>query len=339
MIASGTGVGSLPGADVRAAVRMVVDAAADAGSALVHLPELPGRGAAASLTGRGVGLLADLAADLQPAGWRLTGGGVTAAGGGLDQRRARSLLGEDLDALEEHTQGWGGTVKVQVAGPWTLAATIERPRGDRVLADHGARRELAQSLAEGVTGHIADVRRRVPGADVVLQLDEPGLPAVLAGSVPTASGFGRHRTVVAAEASEALATVLGAAASAGARPVVHCCATAVPVALLAGAGATAVSLDTSLLTRPEIDALAAVVHGGVDLWPGMDLLGDGDAAVDALLRLLDALDLGPQAAAPRTVVTPSCGLAGASPAAAAQAYARAHRLARQLSEADGKMHV
>ncbi len=339
MSARATGVGSLPGSDVRAAVQLVVDAAADADADLVHLPELPGRGAAASMTGRAVGLLADLAADLQPAGWRLTGGGVSASGGSLDQRRARSLLAEDLDALEEHTQGWAGAVKVQVAGPWTLAATLERPRGDRVLADHGARRELAQSLAEGVAAHVADVRRRLSGVEVVVQLDEPGLPAVLAGAVPTASGFGRHRTVAAPEASDALATVLGAVTSAGGRPVVHCCAASAPVALLAGAGATAVSLDVSLLTPADIDALAAAVHGGVDLWPGLHLAGDTGGPINGLLRLLDALDLDPPVVAPRLVVTPACGLAAASPAGARGVYARAHRVARQLSEATGKMHV
>lgn len=338
MTARATGVGSLPGVDVHAAVQLVVDAAIDAGADLVHLPELPTRGAAAGQTGRAVGLLADLAADLQPAGWRLTGGGVSASGGSLDQRRARSLLAEDLDALEEHTQGWVGTVKVQVAGPWTLAATVERPRGDRVLADHGARRELAESLAEGVAAHVADVRRRVPGAEVIVQLDEPGLPAVLAGSVPTASGFGRHRTVAPPEALQALTTVLGAAASGGARPVAHCCSAAVPVALLADAGATALSLDVSLLTRADIDALAPVVHGGLDLWPGLDLVGDPGAGIGDLLRLLDVLDLDPQTAAPRTVVTPACGLAGADPASVRGAYTRAHRLARQLSEAEDTMH-
>ncbi len=93
---------------------------------------------------------------------------------------------------------------MQVAGPWTLAATVERPRGDRLLADHGARRELAQALAEGVRGHVADLRRRVPGATLLVQVDEPVLPAVLAGQVPTASGFGRHRSVDPPRASEAL---------------------------------------------------------------------------------------------------------------------------------------
>ena len=82
--------------------------------------------------------------------------------------------------LEESLQGFTGHLKVQVAGPWTLAATVERPRGDKVLADHGDRRELAQALAEGVRDHLADVRRRVPGAGpLLLQVDEPALAAVL----------------------------------------------------------------------------------------------------------------------------------------------------------------
>ena len=79
------------------------------------------------------------------------------------------------------------------AGPWTLAATLEKTRGDKVLSDHGARRDLTDSLAEGVRLHVAEVSRRIPGAQFVLQLDEPGLPAVLAGDVPTVSGFGRLR--------------------------------------------------------------------------------------------------------------------------------------------------
>ena len=108
------------------------------------------------------------------------------------------MLAQDLDVLEEQIQGYVGPLKVQVAGPWTIASTVEKPRGDKVLTDHGARRELAQALAEGVRVHLADVQRRVPGAELVLQVDEPALPFVLAGQVPTASGFSRHRSVHAA---------------------------------------------------------------------------------------------------------------------------------------------
>ncbi|MGZ4470290.1 MAG: methionine synthase, partial [Nocardioidaceae bacterium] len=229
-----TGVGSMPGEDAAAfeeAVRLVLGETPD----LPFLPELPGRGAPASMTGRALAVMAELGADLQPAGWRLTDAP------GVDHRRARSLLAQDLDALEERTQGYDGRFKIQVAGPWTLAATVERPRGDRVLADHGARRELAQALAEGLAAHVADVRRRLPGAELVVQVDEPALPAVLAGQVPTASGFNRHRSVDPAGASPALEWVLGAVRDAGAVPVVHCCASDVPVALLVGAGAGGLS--------------------------------------------------------------------------------------------------
>ena len=97
---------------------------------------------------RAVAVLTELAADLQPAGWRLTGGSDPRAS--LDQRRARSLLAEDLDVLEELADGYTGPLKLQLTGPWTLAATVELPRGDKVLADHGARRDLAEALAMGL---------------------------------------------------------------------------------------------------------------------------------------------------------------------------------------------
>ena len=67
-----------------------------------------------------------------------------------------------------------------------MAASVERPRGDKVLADHGARRELAQALAEGVRDHVADVRRRLGIDQIIVQIDEPALPSVLTGSIPTA---------------------------------------------------------------------------------------------------------------------------------------------------------
>ncbi len=337
MTGQGTGVGSVPGSDIRAAVRTFVGGALDAGAALVHLPELPQQGVHAEMVGRAIGLLDGLAADLQPAGWRLTGGDTTSAGGSLDQRRARSLLAQHLDVLEEHTQGYRGRLKVQVAGPWTLAATVERPRGDRVLADAGARRELAQSLASGVVEHVADVRRRVPAADVVVQVDEPALPAVLAAAVPTASGFGRHRSVSPAEASAALAEVLAAVLQAGAVPVVHCCATGVPVALLASAGARAVSLDVARLLPGDWEPLAAELEHGLDLWPGLDLTGDPGDGVGDLLRLFDRLGRDPHEIAGRTVVTPACGLAGVPERAARRAYERARETARGLSGVEGRM--
>ena len=139
------------------------------------------------MIGRSTALLAGLAVDLQPAGWRLTDGS------GRDHRLAIATLRSDLDLLEEHAQGYLGPLKYSVAGPWTLAATMERPRGDRVLADSGARRDLAQSLAEGVAELAVEMRRRLPGTAPLVQLDEPLLPSRAGRPVPTASGFSRHR--------------------------------------------------------------------------------------------------------------------------------------------------
>ena len=247
-----SGVGSWPGTtseEYAEAVSVVFGEAPD----LPYLPELPGRGTHAGMIGRALAMIADLGFDLQPAGWRLTDSP------GIDHRRARSLLAQDLDLLEEHTQDFHGVLKVQVTGPWTLAASVEKPRGDKVLADHGARREVAQALAEGVATHFADVRRRVDAEHVVVQVDEPALAPVLAGTVPTASGFGRHRAVHPPEASEALSWLFERA---GGEPWVHSCAPGTPWGLLRGAGARGLSADLAVLGPEELDALAEALDAG-----------------------------------------------------------------------------
>lgn len=320
-----TGIGSWPGTEFADAVKIAFAECPD----LPYLPELPARGSHAQLVGRSTALLAGLAVDLQPAGWRLTDAS------GRDHRAARSTLRSDLDVLEEQAQDYRGPYKISVAGPWTLAALMERPRGDRVLGDHGARREVAQSLAQGVADHVADVRRRVPGAAILVQLDEPALPAVLAAAVPTASGFSRHRSVHVPAAVEALGWVTAAVREAGALPVVHCCAADVPVALLREAGAAAVSFDLSLLAggAGAGDVWAEAFEAGVDLWPGLVPGVDPAVAPTAaeltvrVLRFVDGLGLGLDAVAPRLVVTPACGLAGASYGWARQAM----RLVREVA--------
>ncbi len=327
-----TGIGSMPGSDATdfaEALRVVLGELPD----LPHLPELPGRGPTASMTGRTLAVVTELGVDLQPAGWRLTDAP------GVDHRRARSLLAQDLDALEEQTQGYEGLLKIQVTGPWTLAATVEKPRGDRLLSDHGARRELAQALADGVGVHVADVRRRVPGAELLVQVDEPSLPAVLAARVPTASGFGRHRSVDAPAASPALEELFAAITAAGAIPVAHCCAPDVPIELLTGAGARGVSVDTELLDATAYDALATAIDAGH--WAFLGVLSTAEessppsatALTERVLRRLDMLGLAP---GERTVVTPACGLAAASPAWARQALHLCHQAAGNLTLRPGE---
>jgi methionine synthase II (cobalamin-independent) len=312
----------MPGTDPGEAVRVVLGEL----PGVPFLPELPARGPYADLTGRGTALLADLYADLQPSGWRITSRATR------DGRRARDLLSRDLDALEE-TGARPELFKVQAPGPWTLAATVELTRGDRLLADHGAVADLAQSLAEGLRAHLADVARRLPGATVLLQLDEPALPGVLAAQIPTASGFGRLRAPDSQTAADHLRTVLAAAD----HTVVHCCAPSPPVELLRRAGAGAVSLDASVLTPRDDDAIGSVIEDGAGLLlglvPGVDAdLSDLTARMEPARALWHRLGFDAERLPETVVVTPSCGLAGASPSYARAALVACVELARRMGE-------
>ncbi len=313
----------MPGEDFTRAVQLVTELLPD----LPHLPELPARGPIADLTGRALAITAELGFDLQPAGWRLTDAA------GIDHRRAQSLLAQDLDVLEEQLQGYTGPFKVQVAGPWTLASAVEKPRGDKLLSDQGARRELAQALAEGVRVHLADVQRRLPGAELLLQLDEPALPFVLGGQVPTASGFSRHRSVTPPVAQDALEWVLQAAGERA--TVVHCCASQVPIALLRRSGAGGVSVDLAVLVAGAYEELATALDEGAQVHLGV-VRSTGEQApslrqpLERVLRLLDMLGFGPDEVAGQLVLTPACGLAGASAPYAEGVLRALHQAAREL---------
>ncbi|MFC0599345.1 methionine synthase [Streptomyces palmae] len=323
--AAATGVGSMPGGDAREAAKTVTGSL----EALPHLPELPARGPGADMIGRTAGMLVDLYARVEPSGWRI------GDRPGRDTRRARSWLVEDLDALEEFTQGYTGALKVSAVGPWTLAAALELRNGEVALSDPGACRDLAGSLAEGLRGHLAEVRRRVPGASLVLQLDEPSLTAVLTGTVRTASGYRTHRAVDRGVVEGALRDVL---AVAGDGPVVvHSCAPAVPFALLRRAGATAISFDLSLLTEREEESIGEAVEAGTALFvgtvPGTDSpLSDPAGSVMGVRTLWRRLGLAPGTLTESVVITPACGLAGASPGYARAALAHCVRAAGSLAD-------
>jgi hypothetical protein len=315
-----TGIGSLPGGNPAEAMRLVLGELPD----FPHLPELPGRGAGADLIGRTAALLVDLAVDLTPAGWRLVDRS------GMDQRRAREFLARDLDSLTDAAEGYTGTFKVQAAGSWTLSAGLERSRGDRAVVDPGARRDLAQSLGEGLIAHAAEVAARVPGAQVVVQLDEPSLPAVLQGGLPTVSGFGKLPAVEAHVVEQELAGVVTALAQ---PVVVHCCAPRVPLDLLRAAGASAVSFDLGLVH--DLDAVGTAIEGGTHLVLGV--VPGTDSALPAPKVTASRVqawwrELGfPVDDLPNAVtLTPACGLAGATPAYARTALAHVREAAKYL---------
>lgn len=324
-----TGVGSMPGSDPLEAMAVILDELPD----LPHLPELPARGPGADITGRAAALLVEMPVEVTPGGWKLAGRP------GRDQRRAAGLLSADTDAAQAAAGDWQGPFKLQVCGPWTLAATLELPRSQNpALADPGAVADLTASLAEGVRAHLEQVRGRIPGATVLLQLDEPALPAVLAGSVPTASGLSRLAAADATVVSAGLRSVLDAA---GTFTVVHCCARGVPFRLVKEAGAGAVSFDLSLLRAQDEDPLAETVEAGLGILAGVAAIpqpsaagppGSPREAGSAVIDVWHRMGIPARTLNRQVVLTPACGLAAASLAGARSVLARCREAARLLPE-------
>lgn len=328
-----TGLGSLPGTDFGAAVRMTFDKVPD----LPYLPELPDRGPWAGMLGRGLGLPSGLPAELSAGEWRLSGAP------GVDQRRARATWRDDLDLLEECAPGYAGRFKVAVTGPWTLAAATGVPHVGRVLADIGARRDLAQSVAEAVGELLVDLDRRFPGIELVLQVDEPSLPAVAAGAVPTPGGFFRHRAIDLPELCRGLRWLTAEPARRGLRAetVLHSCAAwpgGWPLASLVGedptgAGFGAVSLDLDQLASADFDALAEALDSGAGLYLGcLPTTGEPrPLGVDAVRRRALTVVERVDASADRLVLTPACGLAGWTPAEVSRGFEVLGKVAEQVS--------
>jgi methionine synthase II (cobalamin-independent) len=325
---SATGVGSMPGTDPEQASNVIMAELPD----FPFLPELPGRGAGADIIGRTAALLVDLPVETTPGGWKL------AAKAGRDQRRAASFLAFDLDAAQQAADGYAGPYKISVCGPLTLAAGLELIHSlNPALADEGALADLVTSLAEGLAEHVREIRERIPGANVVVQLDEPSLPWVLAGRIPTASALNTVRALDETQARTALGPVLAATT---ATTVVHCCAPDYPFLLVKDAGADAVSFDLATVGRSNLDALAEVADAGLGLLAGAlptdQAAGERPRApkdtAAAVVTLWRRMTLAPERLAEQVVLTPACGLAGLSPEAARAALAHCREAARIAPE-------
>jgi len=320
-----TGIGSLPGTDIAEAQRLIFGELPE----FAHLAELPGRGPGADIIGRSAGLLVDLPVQLYAGDWQI------APRPGKDLRRTIDLLDRDLDQISEQGEGYTGTFKVQAAGPWTLAAGIDLLIGGRLLRDAGAVRDLTDSLAEGLRRHVADVRKRLPRATVLLQLDEPSLPTVIAGRVPTESGLSAYRAVDGPAAATGLRTV---AEAVGVPVIVHCCAPDTPLQVIRDGGAAAISLDLGQLK--DLDPLGEAIEAGVGFFAGAAATQprpDGrppssQQIADRVRKVWDRLSF-PAALLPRqVVVTPACGLAGASPEYVRAVLAACREAGRRLAE-------
>lgn len=311
VFAAGTGIGSWPGHSARHAAEVVVGEL----HRLPYLPELPARGVGADMIGRAGALLVDIAIDTVPRGYRIAGrpGAVT--------RRAVSLLDEDLDALEEAWERAGGVgsdrpVKIQAPGPVTLAAALELPGGHRAITDPGAVRDLTASLGEGLARHRAEIARRL-GTTVVVQFDEPLLPAALAGRLSGASALTPVHAIDTARATGMLDECVVAA---GGSAMLHCCAADVPWDVLQRSMISAASVDLSLLDDRGRDGLAEFVDServavlGVLPATAVEPTPAFDDVAAAAAGVTDRLGFGRSVLADRIGLSPVCGLAGADEA-------------------------
>jgi methionine synthase II (cobalamin-independent) len=329
VFATATGIGSWPGSSAREAAEVVVGEL----HRMPHLVELPARGVGADMIGRAGALLVDIAIDTVPRGYRIT------TGRGSVARRAASLLDEDVDALEEAWEKAGlrgseRTVKVQAAGPVTLAAHLELPGGHRALTDAGAVRDLTRSLAEGAAALRAQLARRLQTA-VVVQFDEPSLPAALAGRLTGVTSLSPVHPVDEAVVTELLDECV---AVVGGDVAVHSCAAGLPWKLLQRSMIAAVSVDVHTLTAADLDGVGEFVESGRTVllgavpttMPGTPPSADQIAATVA--GVTDRLGFARAVLRDRIGVTPACGLAAATPSWARMAIGLAQRAADALAE-------
>ncbi|KUH85321.1 MULTISPECIES: methionine synthase [unclassified Mycobacterium] len=327
--AAATGIGSWPGTSPREAAEIVIGEL----HTLPHLPELPGRGVGADMIGRAAALLVDIGMDTVPRGYRIASGRTAAA------RRALSLLDEDLDALEEAWEkaglrGGGRTVKVQAPGPVTLAAQLELANGHRALTDPGAVRDLAASLADGVAAHRAQVARRLDAA-VVVQFDEPLLPAALQGRL---TGVTSLTPVHPVDEPVAVGLLDECVAAVGAPVVLHSCASGVPWKALQRSDVDAVSVDTTTLVAADLDGIGEFVDAGRTVMFGVvpSTAPDGRPSVEEIARaaisVTDRLGFTRSVLSERIGITPACGLAGTTAEWARAAIGLAQKTADAFTE-------
>ncbi len=325
-----TGIGSWPGVDVREACAVVLGEL----PVLPHLVELPARGIGADMIGRTGAIMADIELDVRTSGYRV------AARKSLTGRRAADLLREDLDVLEElwETGGFASSdrrLKIQVAGPFTMAAQVELRSAHRVLTDRGAVRDFAGSLAEGVRQHCAEISSRL-GVEVVVQLDEPSLPAVLEGSLSGVTMLDSVRAMPEPDALDLLDTVI---AGIGLPAAVHCCAPAAPLEMIRRSAAQAAAIDVSMLRSRDLDSVGELLQAGKTLMLGLvpgvapDRTPTWREVATPAVTLVDRLGFPRSVLATQMSVVPACGLAEATPEWARTALALAKDVADAFQDA------
>lgn len=214
-----TAIGSMPGTNMAETMQQVADSIPE----LIALAELPERGPGGEMLGRTFGILNQLdssfSIDTTVTGWRQS------RGENQVMRRAKSWYQEDLDWLEQTVGDDAFNLKLQFAGPVTLASFVEPVAGERLVQDAGAVRELAVGLGEALKLQLIDIKRRLPNATISVQLDEPGLELAVQGGLKRRSGRGNLEPIPSQQVIEWLNSTLESAELKPSDSWVHSCAT------------------------------------------------------------------------------------------------------------------
>lgn len=298
-----TTCGSLPHASLDEAADLLLGAVPD----LPAAPTLPNRHPDEGMLGQAAAGMTGVAVD---AGGGLVvvdpdavdAGGVGDGAGDLPSEAFASVLGF-LDLLARRR--WRGPVKLQCTGPVTLGAALVSagvaPRRAFPAAGAATRRR-ARAL-------VAATQQRLPGAALVVVVDEPSLAAATLGDAP-----------VGVEEAVDLVSGTLAAVEAGAVSGLHCCAPADWGAVLR-AGPQVLSLPVDIASTVRAADLGPFLErGGWVAWgavptggPLAPIDGRGTARLwrqlaDRWHRLADG-GVDPVLLRRRALVTPACGLA------------------------------
>ena len=323
------GLGSMPGTSAHEALGIITDTVTD----LVHIPELPDRGPGGEMIGRAVGLLhwvdESFSIETTPSGWRV------ARGENRIMRRSQSWFNEDLDELEivahEHT----GFLKMQIAGPWTIAASVELVNGKRLITDQGAVQDYAQGISAAIENFMRDARRRFPRAQWVIQIDEPWIGGVVRGEVPTRTGRGSLPPVDGPLVQNVLQNIVDSIHQADAFAWVHTCANQPPLELLLKANFDAISVDFSQLRNSDEEIITEMWDKNVVLIAGLQTAG----MLPPRDLLNPVIELARRVSAPLDTLknlvnlSPTCGLAfSGQPARELNTLVEAAVILRELEE-------
>jgi methionine synthase II (cobalamin-independent) len=195
-------------------------------------------------------------------------------------------------------------------------------------------RDLAGSLAEGVAAHRAELERRL-ATPVVVQFDEPSLPAALEGRL---SGVTSLTPVHPVDDSIAIGLLDDCVALAGAEVLLHSCAAGLPWKALQRSGIHAVSVDVSTLTAADLDGVGDFVDSGRTVLLGVipttspTARPSAEEVAKAAVAVTDRLGFARSVLRERIGITPACGLAAATPQWARTAVELAQKAADAFRE-------